>query len=190
MKKLFFTGIVAMICFISCEQKNATTTTNNAERNTERNKMVYSAMETGDVSKLDSFIDKDIIDHGEHGEIKGIDSLKAMFTDMHNHMSGLKFDLVSDATSADGEYHFAWFKMKGTCTDGSMGMPAGTKMDMTGVDVVRIKNDKAVEHWSYEDPAEMMKMHGGMGGMDMKKDGKMDPKMDHSKMDMKDSTKK
>ncbi len=174
MKKLLFAGIVAMICFISCEQKSTTASNNNAERNTERNKMVYSAMETGDVSKLDSFIDKDIVDHGNGGEIKGIDSLKAMFANMHNHMSGLKFDLVSDATSADGKYHFAWFKMKGTCTDGSMGMPAGTKMDMSGVDVVRIKDDKAVEHWSYADPVEMMKMHGGM-----------DNRMEH-----KDSTRK
>ena len=187
MKKLFFTGIVAMICFISCEQKNATTTTNNAERNTERNKMVYAAMETGDVSKLDSFIDKDIIDHGHGKEIKGIDSLKAMFADMRNHMSGLKFELITDATSANGEYHFSWYKMSGTCTDGSMGVPAGTKMNMSGVDLVRIKNDKAVEHWSFADPAEMMKMHGGM---DMKKDVKMDPNMDHSKMNMQDSTKK
>ncbi len=175
MRKLFFTGIVAMICFISCEQKNKTSASNNAERNTERNKTVYSAMETGDVSKLDDFIDKDIIDHGHGAEIKGIDSLKKMFSDMHNHMSGLKMDLVSDATSANGEYHFAWYKMRGTCTDGSMGMPAGTKMDMTGVDVVKIKDDKAVEHWSYADPAEMMKMHGEMSGkMDNKMNGKTD----------------
>ena len=175
MKKLFFMGIVASIGFISCEQKSESSTTNHADRNTERNKMVYSAMETGDVSKLDSFIDKDIVDHWHGAEIKGIDSLKKMFSDMHNHMSGLKINLVTDATSANGEYHFAWFKMSGTCTDGSMGMPAGTKMDMTGVDVVRIKDDKAVEHWSYADPAEMMKMHGEMKG-------KMESKMDSSKM--------
>ena len=142
--------------------------------------MVYEAMKTGDVSKLDSFIDKDIIDHG-HGGVKGIDSLKAMFADMHNHMSGLNFEIVTDATSANGEYHFTWYKMQGTCTDGSMGMPAGTKMDMTGVDLVKIKNDKAVEHWSFANPEEMMKMMG---------EHKMDPNMDHSKMNMQDSTKK
>ena len=178
MKKLFFTAAAAIVLLYSCEEKKSTSTTNNAERNTQRNKMVYEAMETGDVSKLDSFISKDIVDH-EHS-IKGIDSLKAMFANVHNHMSGLKFEIVSDATSANGEYHFTWFKMQGTCTDGSMGMPAGTKMDMTGVDLVRIKDDKAVEHWGFSDPQEMMKMMG---------DHKMDGGMDH-KMNGKDSTKK
>jgi predicted SnoaL-like aldol condensation-catalyzing enzyme len=179
MKKLTFAAIIAMVCFISCQEKS-TTTTNNAERNTERNNAVYRAMETGDVSKLDSFIDKDIVDH-EHGEIKGRDALMKMFGEMHTHMSGLKFDLITDATSANGEYHFAWFKMKGTCTDGSMGMPAGTKMDMTGVDLVRIKDDKAVEHWGFADPNEMMK-HMKEMPMD---NGKMDNKMDNGKMENK-----
>lgn len=183
MKKIFFAVTIAMLCFlISCKDTStgSTTTNSNAERNTARNKEVYRAIETGDVSKLDSFIDKDIVDH-EHGEIKGIDSLKKMFADMHNHMSGLKMELVTDATSANGEYHFAWYKMKGTCTDGSMGMPAGTKMDMTGVDVVRIKDNKAVEHWGFSDPNEMMKMMKSMPPMDHKMDNKMAPK-DSTKM--------
>lgn len=183
MKKLLFVIAPAMLCFfISCKDSGTDNTATNSAKNTERNKEVYRAIETGDVSKLDSFIDKDIVDHsGENGEIRGLDSLKKMFIQMHNQFSGLKIELVADATTSNGEYHFAWYKMSGTCTVASMGMPAGTHMNMSGVDVVRIKDDKAVEHWGFNDPKEMMEM------MKMHQPGDMN-KMD--KMEPADSTKK
>jgi predicted ester cyclase len=189
MKKLLFTAATGLLCFIiSCNDTATTSSTvsSDREKNTEHNKEVYRAIETGDVSKLDSFIDKDIVDHsGEHGDIRGLDSVKKEFVRMHNEFKDLKFDIQEEATSPDGEYHFSWFKMKGTCTVPSMGMPAGTHMDMTGIDVVRIKDGKAVEHWAFSDPNEMMKMMN-MSGHDM---GKMEGgKMDS--MPPKDSMKK
>ena len=48
--------------------------------------------------------------------------------------------------------------MTGTTKDSSMGMPANTPIDRMGVDVVRIENGMAVEHWSFDDPRDMMKM--------------------------------
>ncbi len=52
--------------------------------------------------------------------------------------------------------------MRGTTNDASMGIPAGTEMDMTGIDLVRIKDGKAVEHWGFTQGRDMMKMmsHG------------------------------
>lgn len=186
MKKFLFAAATGLFLFaISCKDTTTSSTNSTEEKNSARNKEVYRAIETGDVSKLDSFIDKNIVDHSEMGDIHGLDSLKKMFVEMHNKFSGLKMEPIAQATSADGEYHFAWFKMTGTCTDSSMGMPAGTKMDMNGVDVVKIKNDKAVEHWGFADPKDMMKMMGGNHKMNMKMDNKMDNKMkmnDSSKM--------
>ncbi len=46
---------------------------------------------------------------------------------------------------------------------------SNTKMDMTTVDVVKFKDGKAVEHWSYMDPKDMMKMMPPVGKMDSKK---------------------
>jgi predicted SnoaL-like aldol condensation-catalyzing enzyme len=50
-----------------------------------------------------------------------------------------------------------------------MGMPAGHKMTMNSVDVIRFKGDKAAEHWGFtsnEDIMNMMSqdkmMHEGM----------------------------
>lgn len=55
-------------------------------------------------------------------------------------------------------------------------------MDMTIVDVVRIKDGKAVEHWAYSDPRDIMKHMKDMPPMDNKMDNKMNGKMDSSKM--------
>ncbi|HVT85125.1 MAG TPA: hypothetical protein VHD35_07965 [Chitinophagaceae bacterium] len=39
-----------------------------------------------------------------------------------------------------------------------MGMPAGTKYDMTAIEVTKMKDGKATEHWEFMQPSEMMKM--------------------------------
>lgn len=197
MKKLFFATAAAMLCFfISCNDSATTsTTTSESEKNSARNKEVYRAIETGDVSKLDSFIATDIVDHGDMGDIQGLDSLKKMFVQMSKQMKDLKMESIAEATTPDGNHHFAYFKFSGTCADGSMGMPAGTKIDMTGVDLVRIKDGKAVEHWGFvqgRDMMKMMNMNPAMKpcmdkmmemqhNMDMNKDNKMSTDTSKSK---------
>ena len=64
--------------------------------------------------------------------------------------------------------------------DASMGMPAGSKMDEKGVDVIKLKDGKMVEHWGFVDPVAMMKHMQSMP---------MNDKMDKNE-DMKDSMKK
>ena len=44
-------------------------------------------------------------------------------------------------------------------SDGSMGMPKGP-YDMKAVEVEKFKDGKAIEHWEFMDPAEMMKNDG------------------------------
>jgi predicted SnoaL-like aldol condensation-catalyzing enzyme len=86
----------------------------------------------------------------------GIDSVKSMFRQMHDHISNIKMESIANATG--GDYHFNLVRMTGTTNSEFMGMPANTPLDMTSVNVVRIQNGKAVEHWRYSDPKEMMKM--------------------------------
>ena len=175
MKKLFLTIAGIIFCvLVSSAQNNA-----QAVRNNEHTLMVYRAMETGDVSKLDKIIDKNIIDHaGPHGDMKGLDAAKMMFKEMHNHISNLKMQSLANATG--GDYHFNLVRMTGTTNSEYMGMPANTPIDMTSVNVVKMKNDKAVEHWNYSDPQEMMKM--------MKMNHPMQDK--HNMMNDMDSTRK
>jgi predicted SnoaL-like aldol condensation-catalyzing enzyme len=162
MKKLFF-GAFALSLFsiISCTDKKTSSETSSSsisETNRMRNSTVYRGIETGDMSKVDDFIAEDIVDHGMMGDIHGRDSVKAMLADVHNHFSNLKLESIAEATSADNQYHFALVRTTGTTTTDKMGMPVNTAVDQMSVDVVRIKDDKAVEHWVYDDPRIIMKM--------------------------------
>ena len=160
MKSFLFSAVTATFCLlISCKDTgtaNTASVNSDNEKNRANSKEIYRAIETGDVTKLDSIIDKDIVDHGDMGDMHGIDTLKKLFVQYHNQVKDLKMEPIADAT--DGDYHFTYFRMTGTAADASMGVPAGTKMDMTGVDMVKIKDGKATEHWGFAQGRDMMKM--------------------------------
>jgi predicted ester cyclase len=186
MKKLLLTIASIIFCvWVSSAQVNS-----QAERNNANTLEVYRAIETGDVSKLDKIIDKNIIDHaGPHGDMVGLDSAKIMFKEMHDHISNLKLQPIANATG--GDYHFNLVRMTGTTNSEYMGMPANTPIDMTSVNVIKIKNGKAVEHWRYSDPHEMMQMMKMMHGEHpmQGEDHKMMHEEDHKMMNNVDSTK-
>jgi hypothetical protein len=184
MKKIILYAALSAVCLLFVFQrpvaaknyataiKQTDTTKNQASINRERNMQIYRGIETGDMSVMDKFVAADIVDHGGMEDVKGLQNVKKMLADIHNHFTNMKLTLVTDATSADGMYHFALVRMTGTTKDTTMGMAANTAMDHMSVDVVRLQNDKVVEHWSFEDSRDMMKM---MGQMNMDKN-KMMPK--------------
>jgi predicted ester cyclase len=97
------------------------------------------------------------VDHGgEGGDVKGLDNIVAEMKKYHDQMPDMKSETIK--TMADDEYVMTWSKTSGTAKTDGMGMKAGQKMDMTAVDVAKFKDGKAVEHWIFMDPNEMMKM--------------------------------
>ena len=160
MKKLFTASVIIVFSLLmSCKESVSTGNNNSAqaEKNKANTMEIYKAMETGDVSGLDSIVDKDFVDHsGPNSDVKGIDSLKNFFIQIHNYIPDLKMESIANAT--DGDYNFDLNRMTGTTNSPFMGMPANYKIDMTGVDVVKTKNGKAIEHWNYADPKDVMKM--------------------------------
>jgi len=183
MKKLIFAA--AVLCFFASCKDSGTADNSQNEKNLENNRKVYQAIQTGNAAVIDSLIASDAVDHqGPNGmDIKGPDSVRHMLVDMHNHVKDLKLEIIADA--ANGDYIFAMAHISGTMNDASMGMPAGSKMDEKGVDVVKIKDGKMVEHWGFVDPNEMMKHMQSMpmdNKMENKMDNKMENKMDSSKM--------
>ncbi len=173
MKKILFL-LTAMAVFISCNENSGSptvATTNetnegaNHAKNTEQVKEVYRAIETGDVSKLDSFIAEDFVDHNgnpDGSDIKGRDSVKKMLSQIHTFFEdGLKMDFISDALSSDGSYHYSTVRMKGKAKANPWGMPVGSEVDDTSVDVVKLRDGVATEHWGFMsmgDFNEIMKM--------------------------------
>lgn len=147
----------------------STTMASTESDNMVKNRSIYKAIQSGDSATIRSLIADDAVDHmGMNGmDVKGRDSITHMLTDMHNHVDGLQFDVVSDA--AHGDYIFAMVDMKGTMKDNAWGMPAGSKVDGRSVDVVKVKDGKMVEHWGFMDQAEMMRQMNKMNAGTPKK---------------------
>lgn len=120
-----------------------------AKKNKEVNAAIMKAYESGDFSKMGDYIATDAVDHGgENGDVKGLENIvnemkryKTMVTDM-------KSTVIHEM--ADDEYVMTWATMSGKMN--------GTEMSMSSVDVSKFKDGKAVEHWVFMNPMDMMKM--------------------------------
>jgi predicted ester cyclase len=149
----------AFICFllVSCQSdtKVAAASEDNtaAQKNLEADHIVSDAFGSGDISKIDDAVSKDCLQHTEHGDVKGIDSLKAMITWMHSNMTDMKMERKKEF--ADKDYVFSWMRFTGN-SNGAGGMPKGP-YDMSAIEVSRFENGKAVEHWEFMEMQAMMK---------------------------------
>lgn len=142
------------------------------EKNLAASHVVDKAFETGDPGGIDSVVSGDFVDHRDRGDVKGRDSLKAMITSMHKDFPDMKMEHIKEL--ADDEYVFSLNRYTGT-SNGEMGMPKGP-YDMKAIEVVKFKDGKGVEHWSFMESADMMKMMASMMGKADNKMGKMSDK--------------
>jgi len=175
MKKIFSAAFAALVFFFSsCTDTSSTSATMDKKENTSvqknlaANDVITKAFETGDVKGIDSVVSDDFLDHTDHGDVKGRDSLKAMVTMVHGMMKDMKIEKVHDV--ADEDYVYSWMRYSGT-SDGSMGMPKGP-YSMRAIELLKFKDGKAEEHWSFMEMRDMMK---NMNKMNMF--GKMMPGM-------------
>ena len=176
MKKLSVPFLfVLTVLFTSCSQQAGMS--DKAKKNLDNFNAVTKMFETGDFSKSGDYIATDVVDHASPtGEVKGLDSLKAMFAHYASTMSDVKNDYVKEL--ADDDYVVGWLKQNWTAKtdDPMMHMKAGDKGQMETVEVTKHNADgKITDHWSFVSMNDMMKMMPNMG-------------MDQSKMKM-DSTK-
>jgi predicted SnoaL-like aldol condensation-catalyzing enzyme len=155
MKKILYAASAGLLCFcISCNSKDSGgKMSDKAQKNLDAAHIVSNAFMSGDVSKIDSAVASNFVDHTDKGD-KNRDSLKAMITMMHAKPSDMKMELTKEL--ADDDYVMSWMRFTGT-SDGSMGMPKGP-YDFTGIEVEKYKDGMAVEHWEFSNLGEMMKM--------------------------------
>jgi predicted ester cyclase len=152
MKRLVFVASAAICCFfISCNNRDSSN-----DKNLSISRDIFKGIETGDTTKLSS-IASDAVDHaGPNGDVKNGDSIKAYLSQMHNHFKDLKIDIQGDA--ATGDYVYTWSTLKGTALDSSMGFSPNQSVSIPGVDIVKFRDGKAVEHWSFIDQAYLRMM--------------------------------
>ena len=177
MKKFLMFASAGLICFITaCNnsgEKSATadttaassstssSTTSTGDKNIATIHAINDAIVSGEVGKFDQYIAADGVDHSDHGDVKGLDSIKANLKRFHDEYKDMKLEALQDASN--GDYVFSLTRFTGTNTVPSMGAPAGTKFDMTAVEVAKFNSDgKVTDHWEYVSMADAMKMMGGM----------------------------
>lgn len=150
MKKLsILLAIIACSIFISCSGKSEGGMSATAKKNMEVNDAITKAYESGDFSKMSDYVAADAVDHsGETGDITGLENIVAQMKKYHEMSPDMKG--TNTKVMADDEYVITWSKSSGTMN--------GQKMEMTGVDIAKFKDGKAIEHWMYMDPKDMMKM--------------------------------
>ncbi|MBK9096849.1 MAG: ester cyclase [bacterium] len=126
-------------------------------------KMIYNevlnALTTGKTDVLDKYIASDFTEHDPSPVMStktGLERIKEDFAAYHKIFPDMKAKVHSIAVS--GDMLFAHLTFTGTTSEPAMGMPAGHKMTMNSVDVIRFKGDKAVEHWGFTSNSDIMKM--------------------------------
>ena len=124
------------------------------------NEKVYKAIESGNFDGIDTLMADDMVDHDMHtgANVKGKDSVIAMLKGIHSMFKDVKFNVLASSYDAEHGYVMTLVEVSGTTMQADHGMPANTPFSSKSVDVVQVKNGKAVEHWEYTDPIEMMKM--------------------------------
>lgn len=165
MKKILFaSATICAVTLFSCAE--------NAKKNDasvtikETNAKFYKAIEDGDSVTIKNWINADAIDHngGPTGEdVVGSNKITGMLSQMHSSFEpGLKMNIISQAV--DGDYLYTLLEMKGTTTaTPGLGLPPSTKMNSRGVDVVKLKDGKAQEHWAFMSMPDVMIMMKSKG---------------------------
>ncbi|MCW3111064.1 MAG: SnoaL-like polyketide cyclase [Segetibacter sp.] len=158
MKRLSTFSLFAMvIALFACNGKGGNDNDKQKEL-LDANRQVQRAIETGDTVILHKYIADDAIDHGggpNGADAKGEEIVK-MLAGVHNDIDNLKFETIQEA--ANDDHIFSMVRMTGTTNKAVWGMPAHYKIDSKSVDVIKVRDNKMVDHWAFVDPAEMMKM--------------------------------
>ena len=177
MKKLISVVSVVTICLlISCNSKESGGMSAKAKKNSETNQAIIKMFEKGDFSKIADYIAADAVDHTTpKGEVKGIDSVKAMFEYFASTMSDTKIETVKEL--ADDDYVMAWIKQSWTAKmdDPMMNMKTGDKATMESIEVTKYNSDgKVTDHWGFLNMNDMMKMMPQQGSAGNMKNNMMD----------------
>jgi steroid delta-isomerase-like uncharacterized protein len=119
----------------------------------------------GKMDMIDTYMSKDFVEHEMFpGMAPGREGCRQFFTMMRTAFPDMKFTV--EFMLADGDKVAAYVTMSGTQKGEFMGMPAsGKSFSAKTVDIVRIVDGKAVEHWGATDSMSMMQQLGGMAGM-------------------------
>ena len=157
MKKHFWIPVLSASCFcISCNTGQSSGPSETAKQNLDKVHEITKSFTSKDFSKLGDYISADAIDHaGDHGDVKGLDSIKAEFVKWIA-TADEKVDVIKEV--ADDDYVMSWTHNQGKYKITGEGFKAGDTFNLQAVEVARFKDGKVAEHWTMMPPADVMRM--------------------------------
>jgi steroid delta-isomerase-like uncharacterized protein len=115
----------------------------------------------GDVKFLDELAAPNFVSHDRGNPTHDRDGVKQIVGAIKAAFPDVSF--TADDVLGEGDRVAARFTMKGTQTGEFMGVPATNKpVVVTGIDIVRFENGKAVEHWHEWSGMELLQQLGVM----------------------------
>lgn len=161
MKKIFSTLTIAVV-FYACNSAN---NTNSAERiasnKADMQRFYDEVMNKHDPAMIDTLISPDYVEHyNDAGYPPTRDGFKRSMTDLFTSFPDVRIKV--DLIVADTSFAISHYTMTGTNTGSILGAPNGKQISIQGVDIMRFKNHKGVEHWGYNEEVKMMQQMGIM----------------------------
>ena len=114
----------------------------------------------GNMQAVDELIAPNFVEHNPFpGQAPGVEGLKQAMVALRQAFPDLH--VTVDEMLSDGDKVVIRSTMKGTHKGTFMNIPAtGKQMSVEGIDILRISNGRAVEHWGVTDNLTMMQQLG------------------------------
>jgi predicted ester cyclase len=118
-------------------------------------------MNKHNVGLIDTLISPDYVEHyNDAGYPPTRDGFKKSMSDLFASFPDVKIKV--NLIIADTAYAVIHYTMTGTNAGAILGAPNGKQIKIDGVDIMRFKNHKGVEHWGYNEEMKMMQQMGMM----------------------------
>lgn len=112
---------------------------------------------------IDEMIDPEFEDHDPSNPSNDREGARRWFETVHNAFPDMKITI--EDVLVDGEKAAVRFRMRGTHSGEILGVgPTGRQVTGTGMDVLRFRGEKIIEHWGEFDTLGMMQQLGAVPG--------------------------
>ncbi len=130
------------------------------EEMTRLNRRFAEVFASGDIDALDELVDPDFVEHNPApGQGPGIQGLKDWLRDFRQAFSEARYEIEDEIVEGDRMAIRSTFS--GRHTGAFLGAPATNKrFSIDGIDIIRVRNGRAVEHWGLFDSLAMLQQLG------------------------------
>lgn len=118
---------------------------------------------TRDLAVVDAFFAPDFVSHtNPPGFPKGVEGVRRFFAMFRDAIPDV--EVTIDELIVDGDRAAVATTIRGTHTGEMLGLPAtGRRVEVVGVDMVRVRDGRIVEHRGLTDTVGLMRQLGGPG---------------------------